>query len=73
MLLINLKSKLNTLLWYKVNQRVIKLEYRSSSIDNEEKIRFTMFELKTDDDLKIMWSNFYRYPQKIWLKWTQRW
>lgn len=42
----------------------IKLEYHSPSIDNVGKILFTMLDLKTGDDLKIMWSIFYRYSIK---------
>lgn len=46
------------------SRRVIKLEYRSSSLDNEGKIQFTNFELKTNEDLQVMWSIFYRYASK---------
>lgn len=51
---INLKIKLNTLLRYPKNQRVVELKYHSPSIDNEEKIGFTMLESKTDDDYNDM-------------------
>lgn len=43
---------------------VVKLEFRSPSIDNEGKIQFTMLKLKTNGDLKVMWSTFYRYSIK---------
>lgn len=53
-------SKLNTLLRYIENQRVVKLEYRSPSLDSEK----TNFEQKTDEDLQIMWNTFYHYASK---------
>ncbi|CAL5185986.1 unnamed protein product [Lathyrus oleraceus] len=62
--LVDLKIKLNTFLRYLKNRRVVELEYRSPAIDNEGNIQFTMLELKTDDDLKVMWSAFYRYSTK---------
>lgn len=59
-LLVNVKIKLNTLLRYPENYKVVKLEYHSPLIDNKRKIHFIMLELKIDDDLKVMWSTFYR-------------
>lgn len=61
MFLVDLKFKLNTLLRYPKNRRIVKHGYRSTSIDNERKIRPTMLELKTDNGLKSMWSTFYNY------------
>lgn len=63
-LLFDLKSKLNTLLRYPENWRVVKLQYCLPLIDNEMEIQFTMFELKSDDDLKVIWSTFYHYSTK---------
>lgn len=52
------------LLRYLENIRVVKLEYRSSSFESEWKIQFTNFELKTNGDLKVMWSTFQCYASK---------
>lgn len=62
--LVDLKSKLDALHQYAENQRVFKLEYRSSLIDDEENIWFNKLELKTNEDLKITWNIFYRHASK---------
>lgn len=64
MLIVDLKTKLNTLLRYPENRRVVKLMYRSSSLDSEGKIHFTNFERKTNKDLQVMWITFYIYTSK---------
>lgn len=48
-LLVDLKTKLNTFIRYQATQRVIKAEYRLHSINNKG---------------KILWSTFYRYSTK---------
>src|SRR4051812_24917148 len=55
---------LNFHLQYPENRKVVKLEYRSPSLNTEEKIKFTQFALKTNDNLKVMWSTFLRYSSK---------
>lgn len=60
----DLISKLNTLLRYSKNRRVVKFEYRSSSFDSKGKMHFTNFELKTNEDLNIKWSTFHCYASK---------
>lgn len=62
--LVDLKFKLNTLLQYLKNQRVVKLEYHSPWIDDEGKIWFTKLEVKTNEDLNVTCSIFYRYSSK---------
>lgn len=62
--LIDLKFKLVNLLHYTDNQRVPKIEYRSSTIDNEGKMRFDKSELKTNEDVRVMWSMFHRHVIK---------
>lgn len=62
--LIDMKFILENLLLYSYNQRVVKLEYRSSSIDNEGKIQLNKFELKTNEDLRVTWSTFHCYKTK---------
>lgn len=46
------------------NRRVIKIKYHLPSIDNEGKIRFGKFEMKSDENLKVMWSTNHRYEIK---------
>ena len=43
---------------------MVKLEYRSPSVDTEGNIKFTPFELKNDEDLEVMWATFQRYSSK---------
>lgn len=43
----------------------MKLEYRSSSIDNEGKIEFNKFELKMQADVRAMWNTYFRFETKI--------
>lgn len=61
--LVDLNFILENLLEYSDNRRIVKLEYRSSSIDNERNIQFKT-ELKTDADLRVMWNTFNRYETK---------
>lgn len=49
-----LKSKLNNLLRYRNNKGMVKIKYCSPLIDNEWEIRFSKFELKTSEDLRVM-------------------
>ena len=46
----------------------MKLEYRSSSIDNRGKIEFINFELKTDADVRAMWNIFFHFETKVSLE-----
>lgn len=62
--LVDMKSIIGNLLEYSDNKKVVKLEYCLSLIDNERKTQFNNFELKTDEDLRVMWSTFYRYKIK---------
>lgn len=43
---------------------MVKIEYRSPSIDNQGKLKFNNFELKIDEDLKIMLNTYHRYETK---------
>lgn len=52
--LIDLKSIPENPLQYSNNWRIVKLEYRSLSIDNECKIQFNKFKLKTNENLKML-------------------
>ena len=61
---VELITILNSLLQYPENRKVVKLEYRSPSLDTEGKVKFTPFELKNDDNLEVMWSIFQRYSSK---------
>lgn len=59
-----LKSKLNNLVHHTNNRKVVKIEYHSPLIDNKENISFNKFELKTNEDLKVMWNIYHRYKTK---------
>ncbi|XP_058726905.1 uncharacterized protein LOC131598306 [Vicia villosa] len=39
---------------YPKNRKVVKLEYRSPSLDDDEDIQFTQFEVKNDEDLETI-------------------
>ena len=39
----------------------VKIKYCSPSIDNQWKIRLSKFELKMNEDLRVMWSIFHYY------------
>lgn len=41
---------------YGHNRKIVKLEYRSPSIENEEKTEFNNFELKTGAGVSAIWN-----------------
>lgn len=47
---------------------MVKIKYHSLTIDNKEKIKFNKFELKSDVDVRVMWSTFYRCATKDSIK-----
>ncbi|XP_058753434.1 uncharacterized protein LOC131626614 [Vicia villosa] len=55
---------LNSLLQYPKIRKLVKLEYRSPSLETEGNVQFTQFALKKDDDLKVMFSTFCQYSTK---------
>ncbi|XP_058726385.1 uncharacterized protein LOC131597728 [Vicia villosa] len=55
---------LNSLLQYPENRKVVKLEYRSPSLDDEGDVQLTPLEVKNDEDLAVLWSTFVRYYSK---------
>lgn len=59
---------MGSILNYTNNQRVIKIEYRSPMVDNEEKIKFNKFELNTYAYVSVMWSIFHHYANKSLIK-----
>lgn len=63
--LVDLKFKLNTLLQYPENRRIVKLEYLSPLIDDEGKIWFTKLKRNTDKKLRVIWSTFYCYSKMV--------
>lgn len=52
--LLVLKSKMENLLHITKNRKVVKIEHSFPMIDNEEKVKFNNFRLKTNEDLKVM-------------------
>src|SRR3954469_18898947 len=57
-------TSLNTLLQYLENRKVVKLEYRSPSLNDEGDVDFTPFEVKNNEDLAVLWSTFDRFSSK---------
>lgn len=55
-----LKFQLDNFVHHTDYRKVVKIDYRSPSIDNEGKIRFSKFERKTNEDLKVMWNTYHR-------------
>lgn len=63
-LLVDLKFKLDNLLCYPDNRMMVKIECRLPSIDSEGNVKFNKFQLKTSENLRVMWSTFLRYATK---------
>lgn len=59
-----LKSKLNNIMQYIDKRNVVKIEYRSPSIDIEWKIGLNKFELNTNGDFKVTWNTYHWYETK---------
>ena len=57
--LVVLKSKVDNILHYPYNIRVVKIEYQLPSIDSKGNMKFNNFELKRDEDLRFMWSTYH--------------
>lgn len=64
----DIKYEIHQLLPYGDNRRILKLEYRSSSIDNERKIEFNKFEFKTQTDVRAMWNTYFCFKTKVLLE-----
>lgn len=64
----NLESQrppiVDNLLYYLDNQSLVKIEYHSPLIDNQGKIEFNKFELKSYEDLWVMYNTFHCYTTK---------
>lgn len=63
-----IKYEIHHLVPYGDNRRIVKLENRSPSINNREKIKFINFELKTVADLRAMWNTFFCFEIKVSLE-----
>lgn len=61
----DIKDEIHYLLPYRDNRKIKKIEYRSPSFGNREKIEFSKFELKTQADVWAMWNTFFRFETKI--------
>ena len=64
----DIKDEIHYLLPYRDKQRIVKLEYRSPSIDNEGKIELNKFKLKTQANVRAMWDTYFCFKTKIPLK-----
>lgn len=58
-------SKLNELFPDTVNKKVIKIEFREYSIDTDGRLKYNFVELKTHEDLTVMWRSFLRRLTKV--------
>lgn len=61
----DLKFILEELLSYDDNQKIVKLEYRSPSADNEGNIEFNNFEFKTTKDVRALRNIFFHYENNF--------
>lgn len=61
----DIKYKIHHLSPYKDNRRIVKIEYRSLSIDNRGKIEFNKFELKTHAYVRAMWITYFYFEIKV--------
>ncbi|CAI8588830.1 unnamed protein product [Vicia faba] len=56
---------LQELIPYSENRKVVKIEYRSPSVDKYEKLVFINRKLKNEDDLQVMWNTFTSFEEKV--------
>ena len=63
-LLDDIKDEIHYLLPYGDKRKVVKLEYRSPSVDNEGNVVFNKVELKNQDDVMAMWRTFFGFEEK---------
>lgn len=61
----DIKDEIHLLIPYRDNRKIVKLEYRSSSIDNGGKIEFNKFEIKMQVDVRDM---YFHFEEKIMLE-----
>lgn len=61
----DLKFILEELLPYDNDQKIMKLEYRLPSYDNEWNIELNNFELKHVVNARAMWNTFFPYENKF--------
>lgn len=66
--LVDIKDEIHHLLPYGDNRRIVKLGYRSSSIDNRGKIEFNNFEFKKDADVRVVWNTYFHFKTKVSLE-----
>ncbi|XP_058732910.1 uncharacterized protein LOC131604491 [Vicia villosa] len=53
---------------YGDKRKIVKLKYRSLSVDNEGKVVYNNFELKNREDVLTMWRTYFDFEEKIPLK-----
>lgn len=56
---------MHNLLPYRDNRKIMKFEYHSPSINNECKIVFDTYELKTNAVVRVMWTIFFYFETKV--------
>ncbi|XP_058726295.1 uncharacterized protein LOC131597625 [Vicia villosa] len=50
---------------YGDNRKVVKIEYRSPSVDKDGKLVFINCELKNDSDIWALWNTFTSFEEKV--------
>ncbi|XP_058777018.1 uncharacterized protein LOC131651371 [Vicia villosa] len=61
----DVREILQELLPYNDNRKVVKIEYRSPSVDKDGKLVFINYELKNDVDMQAMWNTFTNFEEKV--------
>ena len=61
----DVREILQELVPYGDNRKVVKIEYRSPSIDKDGKLVFINRELKNGADLRAMWNTFDSFEEKV--------
>lgn len=61
----DMQYEVHNLLAYEDSQKIVKLEYRSPSINNKGKIEFNNYEFKTNANVRTMRSTFFRFETNV--------
>lgn len=59
-----LRSTLNDFLSDTENKKACKIKFLEDWIDTDEKVKYDLIELKTDEDMNVIWRKFHRMLNK---------
>lgn len=62
--MVYMKSNMENSLHCIDNPIMTKIEYCSPTINNERKMKFRKFEMKTNENVRVVWSKFNLYTTK---------